>query len=172
MNDELMRMVRTPGAVLAIMIGISGSGKTTIAREIEGRGFKRICPDDIRLEFTGNISDQSQNGRVWKEAHERLRETIASGVPVVFDSIGTTRKTRRQLQEIAAEFDVPTYAVCLEESYDEQLCRSRVAADLSNGVTRSNTLVNEDIISRQHNKFVETMKSIDTEGFTAVVRVR
>lgn len=37
---------RTGPARLILMAGLPGSGKTTVARDLETRGFLRICPDE------------------------------------------------------------------------------------------------------------------------------
>jgi predicted kinase len=158
--------------MLIVTVGISGSGKSTLCKElVEDGGFVRICPDDIRKEFTGSISDQSQNGRVWREAYVRLEDALKRGENVVFDSIGTTRKTRNELRAVAERVGVPVAAYVLMDSLSAQRCRDRVAKDLENGVDRSNTLVDDDIIARQHAKFIETLQSIEDEGFDDVVRV-
>lgn len=44
--------------MLIITVGPSGSGKSTWAKTQED--FKIICPDKIRKQLTGDISDQSK----------------------------------------------------------------------------------------------------------------
>lgn len=158
--------------MLIVTVGISGSGKSRLCNElVTEAGFTRVCPDDIRKELTGDISDQSQNGRVWKEAYRRLEEALRQGNDVVFDSLGTSRKTRNELRAVAERIGVPVEAYVLMDSLSAQRCRDRVAADLEQGVDRSNTLVNDDIIARQHAKFLGTLRSIEDEGFDNVVRI-
>ena len=45
---------------LIIPIGISGSGKSRLYN-LNYQDYVKICPDDIRKELTGSISDQSKN---------------------------------------------------------------------------------------------------------------
>jgi len=158
--------------MLIVTVGISGSGKSTLSDELVAEGnFTRICPDDIRREITGDISDQSRNGQVWKEAFARLENALQKGENVVFDSIGTTRKTRNQLRAVAEKIDASVAAYVLMDSLSAERCRDRVAADIENGVDRSNTLVKDDIIARQHAKFLDTLRSIEDEGFDDIVRI-
>lgn len=157
---------------LIITIGISGSGKSRLCRELmEDGDFVRVCPDDIRKEFTGDISDQSQNGRVWKEAYDRLEDALVRGENVVFDSTGTTRKTRNEVRAVAERLGVPCFAYVLMDSLSAQRCRDRVAKDIESGVDRSNTIANDNIIARQHAKFLDTLQTIEDEGFAGVVRI-
>ena len=157
---------------LAIVIGISGSGKSTFARHLEDEAeYLRICPDDIRKELTGDVSDQSQNGRVWKTAYQRLTKALADGRSVVFDSTAVRKKTRTELLAFAEQHHVQTIAYMLMDSLSKERCRDRVAADLDGGIDRSNTLAKDVIIEKQHAMFLETVRSIETEGFDTVVRV-
>lgn len=156
---------------MIVTVGISGSGKSTLCEQLVDEGYTRICPDDIRKELTGDISDQSQNGRVWNEAYARLHAALYRGENVVFDSIGTSRKTRNQLRAVAEEYGTPCIAYALMDSLSKERCRDRVAADLELGTERSNTLVDESILDRQHSMFLNTMHSIDDEGFDTVLKV-
>ena len=54
-------------------IGISGSGKSRLYR-MRYSDYTLVSPDLIRKELTGNISDQSQNTRVFKEVDRRIQE--------------------------------------------------------------------------------------------------
>lgn len=156
---------------LIVTVGISGSGKSTLCKMFIDEGYTHICPDDIRKELTGDISDQSQNGRVWKEAYARLEAALYRGEDVIFDSIGTTKKTRNELRKVAEQYGAECVAYALMDSLSYEKCRDRVAADLANGVDRSNTLVKDEILKRQHSNFLNTMHSIDNEDFAAVVKV-
>lgn len=61
---------------LYMMIGLPASGKSTIAKEIsESEGAVIVSSDEIRKEF-GDVNDQSQNVKVFKEAERRLKQNI------------------------------------------------------------------------------------------------
>jgi len=68
-------------------IGIPGSGKTTILKEFADKnGYEYICPDDIRLEMTGDSSNQTKNREVWAEAYKRVEENLNKNKTSVFDA--------------------------------------------------------------------------------------
>lgn len=72
---------------LIISIGIPGSGKTTFLKKFAtDNNAVYICPDDIRLEVTGDESNQEKNPEVWDIARNRLHELLMMRKDVVFDA--------------------------------------------------------------------------------------
>jgi len=68
-------------------IGIPASGKSThLKRFAEINGYVYICPDEIRLELTGDAADQSRNAEVWETSYSRMADALQSGKSVVFDA--------------------------------------------------------------------------------------
>lgn len=63
---------------LYIMVGLSGSGKSTIAKEIAETEENTIIvsSDAIREELTGKVEDQSKNEEVFKIFHNRIRKGL------------------------------------------------------------------------------------------------
>lgn len=86
-------------------IGIPGSGKTTILKKVANDyGYSYICPDDIRLELTGDINDQSKNKEVWEESYRRLEKNLKEGKTVVFDATFAKVSTREECINLAHKF--------------------------------------------------------------------
>ena len=94
-----------------LMIGLVGSGKTTKAKQLKeaiyisspkydsfGRAdvVSYISSDDIREEF-GNVNDQSQNERVFKEVHKRIKEATQRYEHIIVDATNLTIKSRRSI---------------------------------------------------------------------------
>lgn len=68
-------------------IGAPGAGKTTFLKSFaEKYSYDYICPDDIRLELTGNSKDQSRNEEAWNIAYGAVGKLISKGKNVVFDA--------------------------------------------------------------------------------------
>ena len=74
-----------------LMVGLAGSGKSTIAKEIEyaicmsspkydeyGRADKvvLISSDDIREEILGDVNDQTQNDKVFSHIHKLIKQAV------------------------------------------------------------------------------------------------
>src|SRR5574344_130015 len=147
-----------------VAIGISGSGKTTYGKDLEGSNCKVVCMDDLRKELTGNISDQSRNNEVFNKAMMQISDCIFCGKDVHYSA--TNLKIRglkdliRRITNYGKSNEKLTQIKLLvfTDSLDSSLCRSRVKKDLDSGVDRSNTLVkidNDDIIAKQAKAFRE-----------------
>lgn len=88
-----------------MMVGLSGSGKSTIASNYKQAGYKVVASDDIRTEVLGNRQDTDHNDIVFRIAHNRIRDYLLDGYNVVFDATNITMKNRRcALKAIA---DIP-----------------------------------------------------------------
>ncbi len=60
---------------LIVMCGLSASGKSTIAKELEIKHNACIVSSDsIREEICGDVADQSKNEEVFKIFHKRISE--------------------------------------------------------------------------------------------------
>lgn len=64
--------------ILYIMIGLSGSGKSSIAKEIAKTSENTIIvsSDAIREELTGKVEDQTKNEEVFKIFHKRIQKGL------------------------------------------------------------------------------------------------
>jgi len=87
--------------ILAVMIGISGSGKSTYANGLKtSLGAQLVETDAIRLELTGNAEDQSQNGRVFEIAKTRVNNYLSQGKNTIIDATSLNIKERKDWIDI------------------------------------------------------------------------
>lgn len=86
---------------LYIMVGLSGAGKSTIAKEIAETEENTIIvsSDAIREELTGKVEDQSKNEEVFKVFHKRIREALENNTNVIADATNITMRSRRAIIE-------------------------------------------------------------------------
>jgi len=112
---------------LVIMVGVPGSGKSTIAGAIEKRGgYVRLSFDDVRLALFGNAEDHGEEGQVGKEFRARLRAAFADGKSVIADNTNFLVDMRTQLVDIARECGVTdVHLVVLKVPLPECLKRNR-----------------------------------------------
>lgn len=138
---------------LFIMVGVSGSGKSTKARELsENGGFKVVETDSIRKELTGNESDQSQNGKVFFVAKQRVRDHLRENRNVIFDATNLSIKDRREFVDIGKEFSAEIHA---------HVVKPALSVSISRNLLRDRK-VPVEIIEKQNNKFKMPDES---EGF-------
>jgi predicted kinase len=130
------------------MCGISGSGKSTIAKDLAKRYDGLIVSTDrIREELFGDANVQRQNGRVFELAFERLKEGLETNHCVIFDAANLTKKDRTKVLEVAKNAGHKGFnRVCwvnstLEDAVARNLGRERK--------------VPTEVIERQFNKFEE-----------------
>lgn len=139
---------------LTILIGISGSGKSTYAKTIPDAYV--VSSDAIRSEF-GDINDMSRNNDVFDECHRRIIVGIQAGKHVVYDATNVSAlmltdflrwfRYRCPTVPITAKvFDIPP-AVAIR----------RIRADIANGVHRSN--VPNNIVYKQSERLANLLNT-------------
>lgn len=118
------------------MVGIPGSGKTDKALQIANEYDAVVISSDvIREELLGDISDQSDNARVFGEMYKRTLVTLASGKSVIYDATNISRKRRIELLKRlkANHKELITTAVIMatpiKMCLDRQRARDRVVED-------------------------------------------
>lgn len=144
-----------------ILIGIPGSGKSTWIKE-NSKGYEIVCPDDIRTEICGDISDQSKNNEVWKLAKERIIEFLKNGKSVILDATNVNTKLRIQFMK-----DLPKcnkIAILFRVSPD--VAFKRITEDILEHKDRSN--VPEEVIYRMYGEYLYTEKVIREENFDEI----
>ena len=86
---------------LYVMVGLSGSGKSTIAKTMaKFHNLDLISSDNIRAELSF-YEDQSRNAEVFEILHKRIRDGLNAGHNVVADATNITLKSRKQIIDIA-----------------------------------------------------------------------
>lgn len=82
---------------LIVMCGLSGSGKSTWAKnEAKEWGCEIVSSDDIRAEL-GDVNDQSQNDKVFRIFYQRIRDNLKANNHVIADATFLTIKERKRL---------------------------------------------------------------------------
>lgn len=105
-----------------MLVGLPASGKSTYCDVFENFGYNIHSSDSIRQELTGNRADQSQNEKVFKVLHERIKNDLKNGVSTVYDATNISQKRRiaflREIERFSAEkicfFIATPYPECLE----------------------------------------------------------
>ena len=95
-----------------VMVGLPGSGKSTIAEEIaKNLNTCVISSDMIRKDLTGDENNQEQNDQVFKLYYTTLKGHLRAGHNIVLDATNTTLKVRRKIFTCLDEFikDVEHY---------------------------------------------------------------
>jgi polynucleotide kinase-phosphatase len=144
---------------LVVLVGASGSGKSTFAR----RHFKPtevISSDFCRGLVSDDENDQSATRDAFDVLHYIAGKRLAAGRRTVVDATSVQQDSRRQLIELAREHDVLPIAIVLD--VPEEVCAERNAArtDRADMPRR--------VIQRHTRELRRSLRHLEREGFRKV----
>ncbi|MFE6154384.1 polynucleotide kinase-phosphatase [Streptomyces sp. NPDC057889] len=141
------------------LVGASGSGKSTFAR----RHFKPteiISSDFCRGLVADDENDQSASRDAFDVLHYIAGKRLAAGRLTVVDATNVQQESRKQLVDLARQYDVLPIAIVLD--IPEEVCAARNAqrADRA-GMARR-------VISRHTRELRRSLRHLEREGFRKV----
>ncbi|WP_327727428.1 polynucleotide kinase-phosphatase [Streptomyces sp. NBC_00487] len=144
---------------LVVLIGASGSGKSTFAR----RHFKSteiISSDFCRGLVSDDENDQSATKDAFDVLHYIAGKRLAAGRRTVVDATSVQQESRKQLIELARQHDVLPIAIVLD--VPEEVCAERNAArtDRADMPRR--------VIQRHTRELRRSLRHLEREGFRKV----
>lgn len=152
-----------------MMVGLSGSGKSTVSQKIYEKLSKEtdvvvLSSDSIRAELLNNINDQSNNNLVFSTLHKRVISNLKDNISVVYDATNLNIKDRRGIMEQLKDINCTKIAYVMCTSFDE--CKKRNA--------NRERVVPEAVIDKQRIKFSiplygEGFDFIDMDGWQSVL---
>ncbi len=146
-------------------VGISGAGKSEYLKQFkDSEDTVIVCPDNIREELTGDISDQTQNAKVWYLAKQRTIDNLKSGKNVILDATNVDSKQRRSFIQGLPTTDLKAKLFPV----DPKEAKRRIKKALERGEDRS--AVPDAIVDKQYQKFLSqcTPEKLKEEGFEMI----
>ena len=154
-------MIRIPDSALVLLIGASGSGKSTFAaRHFDAETV--ISSDQLRGALAGDEGDQHATDAAFARLHQWLGARLAAGALSVVDATNVEWMRRTELVRRARQQGRSAIGITFDLPLD--LCLARNAA-------RSRS-VRAAVIRRQHDELRRGLDRLDLEGFTAVYVLR
>ena len=145
-----------------MLMGISGSGKSTWAREFVFRcdaSFTIVSSDEIRKQLTGRVDDQTRNAEVWEVVLNHVAAALKQGKNVLLDATNTQTDRRRQFVR-----QLPPCNKHLKVfNINKSIAKSRVAKDLEKGVDRAATP--DGVIDLMYRQFQDSLAAVKDEGW-------
>lgn len=154
--------IAIPEIALVVLIGASGSGKSTFAKT----HFKptEILSSDF---FRGLISDDETDQTITSEAFETLHYVAAKRLAnyklTVVDATNVQESARKPLVALAKQQHVFPIAIVLDTP--ETICRER-------NVNRSDRNFGEHVIGQQCHQLRRSFKRLKREGFRRIFTLR
>jgi protein phosphatase len=147
-----------PELSFVVLIGVSGSGKSTFAR-------KHFKPTEILSSDAcrGLVSDDENSQAATKDAFELLhfiaRKRLAAGKLTVVDATNVQPESRKPLVEIAREFHCLPVAIVLDVPERVAHDRNKMRADRDFG---------PHVIRQQAQQLHRSLRGLEREGFRHV----
>jgi polynucleotide kinase-phosphatase len=144
---------------LVVLVGASGSGKSTFAR----RNFKPtevISSDFCRGLVCDDENDQGATKDAFDVLHYIAGKRLAAGRRTVVDATSVQSDSRRQLIDLARQYDVLPIAIVLD--VPEEVCAERNAARTD----RADMPVR--VIKRHIRELRRSIRHLEREGFRKV----
>lgn len=106
---------------LWVMVGLSGSGKSSVAKEIAENNPNTVIVslNNIREESTGKVEDQSKNEEVFKVFHKRIHEALENNTNVIADATNITMRSRRAIIENVNGIECRKIAYLIPKPFDQ-----------------------------------------------------
>jgi polynucleotide kinase-phosphatase len=153
-----MTDLAVPELSLVVLVGASGSGKSTFAAQHFGR-FEVLSSDFCRGLVADDENDQSASAAAFEVLHHIAGKRLDGGRLTVVDATNVQPEARRQLVALARAHDVLPVAVVLD--LPERVCLAR-------NETRGARSIPPAAVKRQRDQLRRSLKSLGREGFRKV----
>jgi protein phosphatase len=154
--------IEIPELCLVALVGVSGSGKSTFARE----HFKptEVLSSDY---FRALISDDENNQSVSQQAFDALyyvaRKRLELGLLTVIDATNIQSDARKEIIKLAKEQNIHAAAIVLD--VPENVCRERNSK-------RSDRNFGSQVIAKQAEQLKRSLKYLKKDGFRFVYTLK
>jgi protein phosphatase len=153
-----MTELTIPELSLVVLVGVTGSGKSTFARA-HFKPTEVVSSDFCRGLVADDENDQSATPAAFAVLRYIAAQRLAGGRLTVIDATSTKPEDRRDLVMLAREHDVLPVAIVLD--LPEKLCAERNAA-------RPDRDFGAHVIRRQRGQLRRGLRNLRREGFRAV----
>ncbi|MBD8079694.1 polynucleotide kinase-phosphatase [Cellulosimicrobium arenosum] len=153
-----MSELRVPASSLVVLVGVSGSGKSTFALERFGP-YETVSSDVCRGLVSNDENDQSATKAAFEVLHTIVAQRLAANLLTVVDATNVQREARKSLVALARSHDVLPVAIVLDVPAQVAIERNVARLDRDFGA---------HVVKRQHAALRSSLKSLQREGFRTV----
>ncbi|MBT2389025.1 polynucleotide kinase-phosphatase [Streptomyces sp. ISL-1] len=144
---------------LVVLIGATGSGKSTFARQ-HFKPTEVISSDFCRGLVADDQNDQGASGDAFDVLHYIAGKRLAAGRLTVVDATSVQPESRRQLVQLARQYDVLPIAIVLD--LPEEVCSQR------NALRPDRAGMPRHVIQRHRRELRRSLRGLEREGFRKV----
>ncbi len=157
-DDDGRLRLRLPARGLVVLVGVSGSGKSTFARE-HFKATEVISSDFCRALVADDENDQSATPDAFDVLHYLAGTRLRRGLLTVVDATNVQAKARAELVALARSHDALVDAVVLDVPESVAVERNAARADRDFG---------SHVVRRQHRDLKRSLGRLRKEGFRRV----
>lgn len=150
-----------PADALVLMIGVSGSGKSTFA-SLHFRPTQVLSSDALRAMIADDPTAQGATEDAFDLLHRLLEMRLRRGRLTVVDATNVEEWARRELMALARRHRRPVVAIVLDLPFETLLERNALRADGARP---------RAALTRQARWLRDSLLSLPNEGFDAVHRL-
>lgn len=149
---------RLPADALVLLVGASGSGKSTWAARHFDAG-QVLSSDGFRALVAGEAADQSATADAFRILHLVARARLRRGLLTVVDATNVTTAARRALLRMAASAKRPVVAIAFAVSLPRCLRQN---------AHRAERQVPEDVVRKHHAQMQAALAALPDEGYVQI----
>ena len=153
------RTLMIPELSLVVLVGVTGSGKSTFART-HFKATQIVSSDASRGVVSDDENDQTATADAFALVHHIAGIRLRRGLLTVIDATSVQRPAREALIKVAREHDVLPVAIVLD--LPENVCRDR------NSRRPERAMVGPHVITRQRKDLKSGLHALEREGFRKV----
>ncbi|MFF5624793.1 polynucleotide kinase-phosphatase [Microbacterium sp. NPDC012755] len=153
-----MTVLDIPAASLVVLVGASGSGKSTFARDHFGP-YETLSSDSFRGLVANDETDQSATAAAFDALQYVAGKRLAAGLLTVIDATSVQPDARRKLVELAKAHDVLPVAIVFDLPESVSSARNEIRADRS---------IPAGVVKRQTDQLRRGLRHLAKEGFRKV----
>jgi polynucleotide kinase-phosphatase len=153
-----MTTLDIPELALVVLIGVTGSGKSTFARA-HWLPSQVLSSDAFRLMVADDENDQSASADAFEVVHFVAGKRLAAGRLTVVDATNVQPHARASLVRVARDHDVLPVAIVL--NVPESVCWARTQG-------RPDRDFGRNVVTRQASELRRSIKNLGREGFRKV----
>lgn len=150
--------IKVPELSLILLIGASGSGKTSFAK----KHFERhevVSSDVCRGMVSNNENDQLATNDAFDLLHYIIRKRLKNGLLTVVDATNVQLEGRKNFIHLSREYHVLPVAIVLD--LPQRVCEDRNAQRLDRNFGRH-------VIRQQKQQLKKSIRSLKREGFRKI----
>jgi len=153
-----MATLEIPALSLVVLVGASGSGKSTFAARHFGP-FETVSSDWCRGVVSNDPDDQSATDAAFDLLHHAVGLRLRAGLLTVVDATNVQPHARRALVALARDHDALPVAIVLDPP--QEVCVERNAA-------RTDRQVPARVVARHRDQLRRSLRGLGREGFRTV----